>query len=166
MLDQMFEMSRKAMEASLQMQQAMFKPWMQGWPSMSPISAGPSADVRKQWVELVLEALNKHRESIDSNYRAAIQALEKTSRVPEAKSSEDAVRAVDDVWRTLFETLKGESEAQFRQFQSWTEKALEIARQAIGQPRAPESDAEVPPRRAHPHHPHHDAVQGDAQKQR
>jgi hypothetical protein len=137
MLDQIFEMSRKAMESSLQMQQAMFKHWTQDLPSMSPMSVGLSADwggaMRKRWLELMIEALNKHRESLDSNYQAAILAIEKASHVPEAKSSEDAARAMEDVWRTVFDSLKGQSEAQFREFQSWTEKAIEMARKADGQ---------------------------------
>lgn len=136
MLDQIFEMSRKAMESSLQMQQAMFKHWTQDLPSMSPISAGLSADwggaMRKRWIELVLEGLNKHRESVDSNYRAAIQALEKALHLPEARSSEEAVRAAEEVWRTLFDFLKGQSEAQFRDFQSFADKAIEMARKADG----------------------------------
>src|ERR1700733_653249 len=113
MLDQIFEMSRKAMESSLQMQQAMFKHWTQDLPSMSPVAAGLSTDwggATRKRLELVVEALNKHRESIDSNYRAAIQALEKALRVPEARSSEEAVHAVEDVWRTVFDSLKGQSE--------------------------------------------------------
>lgn len=137
MLDQIFEMSRKAMESSLQMQQAMFKHWTQDLPSMSPIAGGLSTDwggaMRKRWLELAIEALSKHRESVDTTYGAAIQALEKALRVPEARSSEEAVRAMEDVWRTVFDSLKGQSEAQFREFQSWSEKAIEMARKSDGQ---------------------------------
>ena len=137
MLDQVFEMSRKALESSLQMQQAVFKHWTQDLPSMTPTGVSFSADwsgaMRKRWVELVLEALNKHREFVDSHYRALIQAIEKAFRIPEARSSEDAVRAVEDVWKSVFESVKGQSEAQFREFQSWTEKALDMARRTDGQ---------------------------------
>jgi hypothetical protein len=135
MLDQIFEMSRKAMESSLQMQQAMFKHWTQDLPSMSPagLSTDWGAAMRKRWLELAIEALNKHRESVDTTYGTAIQALEKALRVPEARSSEEAVRAMEDVWRTVFDSLKGQSEAQFREFQSWSEKAIEMARKSDGQ---------------------------------
>ena len=132
MLDQVFEMSRKAIESSLQMQQAMFKHWTQDMPSAAPATGGLSSDwggaMRKRWVGLVLDALNKHREWLDSNYRVLIQTLEKVFHVPEARSSEEAVHAIEDVWKSVFEAMKSQSEGQFREFQSWAEKALHLAR--------------------------------------
>jgi hypothetical protein len=134
MLDQIFELSRKAAESSLQMQQAMFKHWTQDSPSMSPTSAGVSADwggsMRKRWVELMMETLNKQRESLDLAYRTVIQTMEQALRISEAKSSEECVRVVEDVWRKLFEAVKGQSEAQFRDLQTWTERSFETARKA------------------------------------
>jgi hypothetical protein len=134
MLDQIFELSRKAAESSLQMQQAMFKHWTQDLPSMSPTSAGVSADwggsMRKRWVELMIETLNKHRESLDLAYRTVIQTMEQALRISEAKSSEECVRVVEDVWRKLFDAVKGQSEAQFRDLQTWTERSFETARKA------------------------------------
>jgi hypothetical protein len=134
MLDQIFELSRKAAESSLQMQQAMFKHWTQDLPSMSPTSAGVSADwggsMRKRWIELLIETLNKHRESLDLAYRTVIQTMEQALRISEAKSSEECVRVVEDVWRKLFDAVKGQSEAQFRDLQTWTERSFETARKA------------------------------------
>jgi hypothetical protein len=134
MLDQIFELSRKAMESSLQIQQAMVRHWTQDLPSMSPLSAGLSADwggaMRKRWIEITLEMLNRQREAFDANYRATIQAIEKLMRVAEAKSSEDSVKAMEEVWRTMLDAVKNQSEAQFREFQSWIEKSLDLARKA------------------------------------
>ncbi len=130
MLDQLFEISRKAAESSLQVQQAMFKHLTQDWLSTSPnASSGISADwagtMRKRWMELTLEALNKHRESVDSTYRASIQTMEQALRLADAKSSEECVRTVEDVWRKLFDSYKGQSEVQFREFKTWAEKSFE-----------------------------------------
>ena len=134
MLDELFELSRKAAESSMQMQQAMFKHWTQGLISETPTAAGISADwggtARKRWIDLTIEALNKHRESLDSTYRASIQSMEQALRVADAKSPDDCVRGVEDVWRKLFENVKGQSEAQFREFQAWAEKSFESARKA------------------------------------
>jgi hypothetical protein len=131
MLDQLFELSRKAAESSLQMQQAMFKQWTQALQSTSPMAVGISADwggsARKQFVNFAVESLNKQRESVDSTYRAAIQLIEQTAHVAEAKSAEEAVRSVEEVWRKLFDTYKGQAETQFREFQSWAAKAFEMA---------------------------------------
>ena len=78
MLDQLFELSRKAAESSLQVQQAMFKFWTQDVISTSAdgISADFAGTMRKRWVDLTLDALHKHRESLDSTYEVGIQAME------------------------------------------------------------------------------------------
>jgi hypothetical protein len=129
MLDQLFELSRKAAESSLQMQQATFKQWTQML-STSPMAVGISADwggnMRKQWVNFAIEALNKQRESVDSTYRAGIQLIEQSARISEAKSAEEAVRSVEEVWRKLFDSYKAQAEAQFREFQTWAAKAFEM----------------------------------------
>jgi hypothetical protein len=134
MLDQLFELSRKAAESSLQMNQAMFKHLTQGLISTTPPTPGISADwggtARKRWIDLTVEALNKHRESLDSTYKASIQSMEQALRVADAKSPDDCVRGVEEVWRKLFETVKGQSEAQFRDFQAWAEKSFETTRKA------------------------------------
>jgi hypothetical protein len=131
MLDQLFEISRKAAESSLQMQQAMFKQLTQNMLSTSPAAVGISADwggsMRKQSITGTIEALNKQREAIDTAYRAGIQMIEQAAHASEAKSAEEAVRAVEEVWRKVFDGYKGQAEAQFREFQTWADKAFEMA---------------------------------------
>jgi hypothetical protein len=131
MLDQLFEISRKAAESSLQMQQVMFKQLTQNMLSTSPVAVGISADwggsMRKQWITLTLEALNKQRESIDAAFRAASQAIEQAARVSEAKSAEEVVRSVEELWRKVFDGYKAQAESQFREFQTWAAKAFEMA---------------------------------------
>ena len=131
MFDQLLELSRKAAESSLQMQQVMFKHLTQDLASPSPIASGISADwggtMRKRWTEFAVDALNKHRESVDSAYRASIQAIEQAARVSEAKSAEDYVKTTEEVWRRLFDAYKGQAEAQLREFQTLAEKSFEMA---------------------------------------
>jgi hypothetical protein len=131
MLDQLFEISRKAAESSLQMQQAMFKQLTQNMLSTSPVAVGISADwggsMRKQWITGTIEALNKQREAIDTAYRAGMQMIEQAARASEAKSAEEAVRAIEELWRKVFDGYKGQAEAQFREYQTWAAKAFEMA---------------------------------------
>ncbi len=130
MFDQILELSRKAAESSLQMQQVIFKQLTQS--AASPSAAGISADwggtMKKRLSELTIEALNKQRETLDATYRAGIQMIEEVSHIAEAKSAEDCVRAVEKVWRSSFDTLKGQAESQFREAQSFAEKSFEVAR--------------------------------------
>jgi hypothetical protein len=136
MLDQLFEEFRKASESSLQVQQDMFRHWAQQWQTVTPNAAGMSSEwgrtFQKRWVDLTLEALKKHRESLDSVYQSGINLIEQSLRASEAKSQEDFSRVVEDLWRKVFDTLKGQSEAQFRDFRAWAEKSFEMARAADG----------------------------------
>lgn len=134
MFDQLFESFRRASESSLQMQQDLFRSWTQQWLAAPPNAAGLSAEwgrtFQRRWLELAIEILNKHRESVDSVYKSGIGVIEQTFRVSEARSSEDYRRMVEDLWRKLFETFKDQSESQFREFQTFAEKSFEIVRNA------------------------------------
>jgi hypothetical protein len=137
MFDQMVDGFRKATESSLQIQQEILKQWTQQWLSGQPNMNGGSAEwtrtVQKRWMELTIEMLNKHRMSLDTMYSSGIQAIEQAFRITDAKSSEDYRRIVDDVWRKLFDTLKSQMEAQFRDFQRWSEQSFDIANKAQAQ---------------------------------
>jgi hypothetical protein len=130
MLDQMFETFRKASESSLQMQQEMFKQWAQQWPSMPLNAAGVSTEwvltFQKHWVEFVTDSLNKHRESVDSMYKAGIQVIEETCHLSEAKTPDEYRRMVEDLWRKLITIYKDQSESQLRDFQKGVEKWFEV----------------------------------------
>jgi len=131
MFDQLLELSRKAAESSLQMQQVLFKHLTQDLLSPSSTPAGISADwsgtMRKRWTDFTVDALNKQRESVDATFRAGIQAIEQIARVSEAKSAEEGVRTTEEVWRRLFDTYKGQAESRLREFQTWAEKSFEMA---------------------------------------
>lgn len=128
MFDQLFETFRKASESSLQAQQELFKQWVQQWPT-GPLSAAgiPNDwnDIQKRWLESTTQTLNKHRELIDSTYKTGIDVIAQAFRVSEAKSPEDYRRLVEDLWRKLSDTFKAQTESQFKELQSVTEKWLD-----------------------------------------
>ena len=78
MLDQVLDNFRKASESSIQMQQDMYKKWMSQWPTTPPASGGALAEqmqtFQKRWLEQVTELMTKHREKLDSQYKAGIAA--------------------------------------------------------------------------------------------
>ena len=130
MYDQLFEAYRKTSESWLQMQQDMFRNVVQQWAATPPNTANMATDwnrtFQKRWIELAVEILNRHRESVDAMYRSVIQLIEQTSRMAEAKSSEEYRRMVEDMWRKWFESVKSQSETQFRDAQTWAGKSLEL----------------------------------------
>lgn len=135
MFEQMMDSFRRASQSSLQMQQDFLRMWTQGWLSMpSGPSAGTAPDFgqgfQRRWLDLLVELMNQHRESLDQAYKAGIGAIDQTFRVSEAKSPEDYRRMTEELWRKLFETFKTQSETQWREFQKWSGKAFSMAQSA------------------------------------
>lgn len=134
MYDQMFETYRKTSESWLQMQQDLFRTVVQQWTSAPAGTSGAATDwnrtFQKRWIELASEILNRHRESVDSMYRSFIQMVEQTTKISEAKSSEEYRKIVEDLWRKWFEDVKTQSETQFKDVQTWAGKSLEIVQSA------------------------------------
>jgi hypothetical protein len=127
MFDQFFETFRKASESSLQMQQDLLKQWTQGW-FTAPPGAGPEwgRTFQKRYLELTVEMLNKHRESLDAAYKASIKLIEETFRLAEGKSPEDYRRTAEDLWRKLFDTFRAQYETQLQEFQKFASMSLDM----------------------------------------
>jgi hypothetical protein len=132
MIEQLMDNYRKASASWLQMQQDAFRQLAQQWlttPQSPPgVSTEWSRSFQKRWMELAIEALNKHRESLETVYTSGIQIIDQTFRVSEveAKSTDDYRHLVEDLWRKLFDNFKTQSEAQMRDFQAWAEKSVAI----------------------------------------
>ena len=129
MFDQLIDGVRKASESSLQMQQEMFKQWTRLFAG-TPVDAGAQGEwgrvPQKRWVDLAVEILNRHRETLDATYKSGIQIIEQTFQVAEAKTADDYRRMVEEIWRKLFDLQKSQSESQFRDFQTFYEKSAAL----------------------------------------
>jgi hypothetical protein len=130
MTEQVFDTYRKASESWMHTQQEMFRNATHGWLSPWPGLGGATTDARKRWIDLSVEILNRHRESVDAFYKSVIQLVEQSSRISEAKSSEEARRATEEIWGQWFESFKNQSESRLRDAQTFTEKSLEIVQNA------------------------------------
>ena len=85
---------------------------------------------QKRWLETLTEMMNKHRESLDAQYKAGIRAIEESFRVSEAKSPDDYRRMTEELWRKGFENLKSSTETQIRDFQAASQKWCELVAKA------------------------------------
>ena len=136
MFDQLVDGVRKASESSLHMQQEMFRHWTRVWLSAAPGSMGMSTvndwsrGSQKRWLQIGVEMLNKHREALDSVYKAGIQIIEQSFHVADAQSADDYRRLVEELWRKLFDLQKEQAESQFRDFQQWIEKSAGLVQGA------------------------------------
>lgn len=131
MFDQLFDGFRKASESSMLAQQEMLKQWVQQWPSASLSAAGRALErnstFQKRWVESATGSLNRQRELLDTTCRAGIQFVEESARLSDAKSPDDYRRLIEELWRTLFQGMKEQSEAQFQELKKASEALLEVA---------------------------------------
>jgi hypothetical protein len=121
MFDQVFENLRKATEASIQMQQELFKKWVSLWPGgpTPPVAVGePVTTFQKKWAEVVGELVKRQRETLETQFSAGLRNLEEAFRLADAKDPEELrVRAIE-LWQKSFECLRQLSDAQARDYQS------------------------------------------------
>jgi hypothetical protein len=139
MFDQILENYRKAAEASLQFQQLMLRSWGQQWPPNfnfgAAVPTNPGAwpeqfhKAQKQVAETITDMLNKHRETLDAQYRAGIRSIEEAFRVGEAKDPEQFRKLTEELWRHSYECLKSLAESQMRDVQALMQKWCDLAAQ-------------------------------------
>jgi len=137
MFDQILDTYRKAAESTMQFQQIMMRNWTQQWPQMPGLGLpNPGAawmeqahTAQKKWGETVVGMLDKHRESLDAQYRAGIRIIDDAFRTGEAKDPEQFRRLTEELWRHSFEALKAVTEDQIRECQSATKKWFEAVSQ-------------------------------------
>ena len=128
MFDEVFDNLRKATEATLQVQQELFKKWATQWPGPSPAQPGWTDQIQKfqkKWTEFVAELLKKQRETLDAQFSAGLKRIEEAFHVAEAKDPEELRTRTIELWQKSFECLRQTYEAQVRDFQAaitkWTE---------------------------------------------
>jgi hypothetical protein len=137
MFEQVMENFLKASEATLQTQQEMFQQWTKQWGQV-PGGMVPGAPfgtawfdqgeaLRRRWATGLTDILTRHRETMDSQYRAGIRTIEDAFRVGEAKDPEHFRKLVEELWRQSFNCLKTVTEAQMRELQGALEAWMEAA---------------------------------------
>ena len=134
MFQHLFDTYRKTSESWLQMHQDALRNVTQQWLATAPNATGAASEwqrtVQRRLLELTVDILNAHRQSLDAMYKSTIAIIEQSWHISEAKTAEDHRRAVDELWQRWFETVKTQSESQFRDLQTWAGKSLEIVQSA------------------------------------
>ena len=152
MFDMILENYRKATESTMKLQQDVLRNLTMQWTQMLPQTSGaqtsglPSmggpasgsampgaawleqlSDAQKKWGETVTDMLNKHRESLDAQYKAGIRTIDEAFKVGEAKDPQQFRRLTEELWKHSFECLKSVAEAQTRDVQAAMQKFYEVA---------------------------------------
>jgi hypothetical protein len=135
MFDQIMDNYRRATESTLQFQQLMLRSWTQQWPSAFGVPAPAMAlteqarAAQKKVGETITEMLNKHRKTLDAQYRSGIRAIEDAFRLGEAKDPEQLRKLTEELWRHSFDCLKSLSEGQMRDTQAVIQKWFDVMSQ-------------------------------------
>ncbi len=144
MFDMILDNYRKAAESTMKAQQDMLRTWTMQFPQMfgaqafglpaaGAASTMPGAawleqmsDAQKKWAETVTDILEKHRATLDAQYRAGIKTIEDAFKVGEARDPQQFRRLTEELWRHSFDCLKTVAESQMRDVQSAIQKWFEI----------------------------------------
>src|SRR5262249_45173119 len=132
MFDQVLESLRKATEASVQVQQEMFKKWISlfpGVPAAAPLwgeQAQRFQQFQQQWAEIVKELIGRQREGIEQSFKLGLQNIEKAYHLGEVKTVEEMRARTVELWQKCFEGLRQAYEIPLREFQVATEKWLQL----------------------------------------
>ncbi len=124
MFDQAFENLRKATETTVQLQQEMFKKWAGAWPGGSSSSAWGDQvyQFEKKWMDSMGDLFAKQRETLETQFKAGMQNIEKAFQIGEAKSPEELRAKTMEMWQKCFESLRQTYETQVRDFQATLQK--------------------------------------------
>jgi hypothetical protein len=141
MFDQVVDTFRKAIDSSMQIQQEMFRQFVQQWsqvpgvPTPGSIVANNWAEqvhtIQRKWAQTITDLLNRHREMLDAQYRAGIRTIEDAFRVGEAKNPEQFRKLTEELWRQTFDSMKTVIETQTRDLQAVTQKGFEAMTKGI-----------------------------------
>lgn len=127
--EQVVDTFRKTAEATLSAQKDLFQQWQSTWAgSVQPQLPWLQQfrDFQKTWSDTTLELLRKHRDSLDQQYQAGIDALEEAFRVSEAEDPEEFRKRAEQLCRRNLDSLKEVSEAQMSELQDATAKWIEM----------------------------------------
>jgi hypothetical protein len=134
MFEQIFDEYRKAVESSFQLQQEMYREWMNGWPIKPPVAEaltrGAAKDqvhaYQRKWSEMLSETLEKHREALNAQYQSGIEAIQSAFQTSEAKTPEEYWRLTQEFWRKSIDSYKSAFETQGKYLQGLAEMWLEM----------------------------------------
>lgn len=137
MYESMMDSFRKATESTLQVQQDMFRSWSEflnpvqmAQRSINPIgelAGDPFAAARKRWQETITSMLEKHRATLDKQYREGIKTIEQAFEAADARDPEHLRRVMEELWRHGFDCLSTLVNAQTKDFQKAMEQWAETA---------------------------------------
>ena len=127
MFELVYENLRAATDASIRLQQELFRKWASLWPA-APAPGGGGEQLlasHKRWAAFLAEQAAKQRETLETQFSAGLKNIEEAFRLAEAKGPEELHAKTVELWQKSFDCLRKTYEAQVHDFQAavakWTE---------------------------------------------
>jgi hypothetical protein len=133
--DRVYDDFRKATEATLQIQQDLFRHWVTFWPNFpknQPNWVGQFQQFQKNWTQANAEMMHKYLEAWDKQYKAGVESLEGALRLAEAKDPGELRQQILGLWHKTFDCLKDLAQGQVQNFQTTVEKWMEMVKKGNG----------------------------------
>ena len=123
------ESFRKTAEISLSAQKEFYQQWQRNWPSSVQPQGSWLDQVRqfqRSWANTVVDLVRRHRDALDRQYQAGIDALGEAFSVADTSDPEELRKRAEQLCRKNLDCLKEISEAQIREFQNATTQWVEL----------------------------------------
>jgi len=130
LFEQVFDHLRKTAESNIQMQQELFRQWGANWPGFPQQETAwleRAQKFQKEWTNTVKKLLSKHRETLDEQYRLAIDSLEEAFRVAQSSDPQEYAKRCEALCRKSLEALREAGEVQVKETQDALNKWIALA---------------------------------------
>ena len=130
LFEQVFDHLRKTAESNIQMQQELFRQWGANWPGFPQQETAwleRAQKFQKEWANTVKKLLSKHRETLDEQYRLAIDSLEEAFRVAQSSDPQEYAKRCETLCRKSLEALREAGEVQVKETQDALNKWVALA---------------------------------------
>ena len=128
MFELVYENLRAATDASIRLQQELFRKWASLWPA-APAPGGGGEQLlasHKRWAAFLAEQAAKQRETLEAQFSAGLKNIEEAYRLAEAKGPEELHAKTVELWQKSFDCLRKTYEAQVHDFQAAVAKWAEL----------------------------------------
>ena len=133
--EQAFDSLRKTAEANVEMQQELFRQWGTQWPGF-PQSQNAWVErvqkFQKDWAKTVKELLGKHRETLDEQYRLALDSLDEAFSVVQSVDPEEYAKRCEALCKKSLEVMREAGELQVKESQEALSKLIGLAVKSAG----------------------------------
>jgi hypothetical protein len=125
MFNQVIDNFRQATEGTVQLQQEIFKKWINLWPGIpaaTPNWPEQAQQFQKKWADTVADLLKRQREITEANFKAGLANIQKAFQVAEAKTPEEIRAKSLELWQQCFDNLRKVYESQLHGIEIAMEK--------------------------------------------